>query len=134
MGVLRIRVRGAGVDSTRAIGAKFAVPAVAIPGDPRINLARSKTNSRDQQKPCEQFPTRKREPDARPGVHAGINISARVDRLHEAQGFFAVHLRKARGNVWLVQVQELDAAAAIDSPHMRHAGAAQAAGTIIKNG
>lgn len=134
MKVLRIRVRGPGVDSTRAIGTKLGVPAVAIPGNPSVNLTGSEMNPRNQQEPGNEFPTGNSKTDARPGVHAGIDSSARVDRLHKAQGFCAVHLRKARGNAWLVQVQELDVAAAIDSSHTRYARAAQAAGAIIENG
>ena len=121
------------MDSTRAIGAKLGVPAVAIPGNPGVDLAGSEMNSRNQQEPGNEFPAGNSKTDARPGVHAGIDFSAGVDRLHEAQGFFAVHLRKARGNAWLVKAQELDASAAIDSSHARHARAAQAAGAIKKN-
>jgi hypothetical protein len=122
------------VESTGAIGAEFAVPAVAIPSNPGVNLARGKMNSWDKQKPREEFPARKRKTNARPSVHAGVHFSARVDCLHQAHRFFSVHLREARGNGWLVQVKKFNSAAAINFSHTSHARSAQAAGAIKKNG
>jgi len=124
---------GACVERAGAVGAEFAVPAVTIPCDPGVSLASGKMNSRDQQEPCEEFPARKCETNARPGVHAGVNFSARANRLHQAQGFFAVHLGKARGNAWLVHVQEFNAATVVDPSHARHARTAQATGAIIED-
>src|SRR5258708_26160241 len=134
MNVLRITVRGRNVDSTKASGEKLGVPARGMRGNPGVEFAGSEMNPRNQQEPGNKFPAGNSKTDARPGVHTGIDSSAQIDRLHEAQGLFAVHLRKARGNAWLVQVQELDASAAIDSSHTRHARAAQAASAIIENG
>jgi len=90
-------------------------------------------NPRDKQKPGEQLPSGQCQADAGPGISAGVNSSARVDSLHQAHGFFPIHLREADGDVGVVEIEQFDAAARVHAPHARYAGAAQIAGSIVED-
>ena len=90
-------------------------------------------NPRDKQKPGEQLPSGQCQADAGPGIRARVNPSALVDSLHQAHGFFPIHLREAGGDAGVVEIKQFDAAARVHGPHARHAGAAQIAGSIVEN-
>src|SRR5208282_5255169 len=68
-----------------------------------------------------------------PDVDAARHAAARVNRLHPAHGQLAVDLREAQLGGRVVQVQELNALAAVKGAYTRDAGAAQAAGTVVQN-
>src|SRR5216683_4003361 len=64
-----------------------AVPAVAIACDPRVKLSRHPANSRNQQNPCQEFPSRQQHSDPRPGIATTEDASIRIDSQHPAHGF-----------------------------------------------
>jgi len=90
-------------------------------------------NPWDKQKPGEQLPSGQCQADAGPGIHARVNASARVDSLHQAHGFFPIHLRKAGGNAAVVEIKQFDAAARVHAPYARYACATQITGSIVEN-
>src|SRR5713101_766131 len=122
----------ADVNGAGPVSAQLAVPAVTVSCHPGINPAGDEMNSRYQQQPGDDFPSRQRQSRARPGVHPGMHSSRWIDRLHQAQCLFATHLRKARRNARVVQIEQLNAAAAVDSAQARHARAAKPAIPIVE--
>jgi hypothetical protein len=116
------------------IGAEFTIPAITIASDPGVKMLGGKVNSGHEQQPRDQLPAGQRQPNTRPGVCAGVNAPAWVDRLHQTHGFVEINLRKARGNSGVMQVQEFDAAGGVHEPDAGYAGAAQVAGSIVEHG
>jgi hypothetical protein len=121
------------MQSAGTVLAKFAVPAIAIPRHPGIEMLRGKVNPGDEKKPGDQLPPGQREPYARPSVSSGVNAPCRIDGLHQAHRFVEIYLRKARGYAGIVQVQQFDPGARVHASHAGHAGAAQVAGPIVKH-
>jgi hypothetical protein len=117
-----------------SIGAQLAVPPVAVPCDPQVNLASDKMNSRNQQHPGNQLPPRHAQTDARPCVHARINSSLRINSLHQPHSFLAIHLGETQPYAGIVQVQKLNTPAAVHFLHAVRARAAQSATAIVKYG
>jgi len=70
------------VESAGAISAEFAVPAVAIPRDPGVNLARNENEILGPTGASNEFSSREEPARYAPSVHAGQTFRS-VDRLHE---------------------------------------------------
>ena len=117
----------------RAIGARLAIPAVAIPRDPRVDSSGNPANPGHEQNPRHQTPSRKKYANARPGIRAAENTALRIHRLHPARGRLPVNLRKTPHGGRIVEVEEFDASALVPRPHALDARAAQSAGTVVKN-
>src|SRR6266853_1323887 len=111
-----------------------AVPAVAIACDPRVKLSRHRANSRNQQNPCDQFPSWQQHSDPRPGIAATEQTPIRIDSQHRAHGFLSIHLRKSLLRRWILQVQKLDAPRAVKTLYALCASSAQIATSIKKHG
>src|SRR5260370_18445452 len=111
-----------------------AVPAVAIARDPRVKLSCHPANSRNQQNPCQEFPSRQQQSDPRPGIAASEDASIRIDSQHPAHGFFLIHLRKPLLRRWVVQVQKLDALRGVKTLYAFCACSAQITISIKKYG
>ena len=120
-----------GVDSASAVLAQLAIPAIAVSRNPGVNSLRDKMNSRHQEQPRQQLPPRQRFANSGPRVHAGVNTSVAIYRLHQAHGLLEVYLRKPRGHVGIMQIQQFDPAARIDLPHSCNTGAAQPAVAVV---
>ena len=121
------------VQNARAVGAELAIPAITIASDPGVHSQREEMNARNEQYPGHQPEARQPAANVRPAVHAGVDAAGGIYRLHEAQGFFTVDLRKAGRDGRIVKINEFDAAEFISAPDAGGAGAAQAARTIIEN-
>lgn len=122
-------VQGAG-----AVLAKFAIPAIAIARNPAVETLRDEVNPRNQKHPRYELPSWQSQPNARPGVGSGIDAPSRIDGLHQAHRFSDVDLRKAGGHAGVMKVQQLYPAVRVHVPHANHAGTAQVAGAIVKDG
>jgi hypothetical protein len=110
------------------------IPAVAIARDPRVKLSRHPANSRNQQNPGQEFPSRQQHSDPRPGIAATEDASMRIDSQHPAHGFFSIHLRKPLLRRWIVQVQKLDALRGVKKLYALCASSAQITTSIKKYG
>lgn len=135
----RIRMHGGRFGSARvqragAVGAQILIPPIAIAGDPGVDAPGDEVNSRHEQNPGHEMPARQGESNAGPGIRAREDASVAVHGHHPTHGFFAVHLREARRNVCLVQIEQFDAPVAIHAPHASRARAAQGAGAVVKDG
>src|SRR5229473_6286196 len=111
-----------------------SIPAVAIARDPRVKLSRHPANSRNQQNPCQEFPSRQQHSDPRPGIAATEDASTRIDSQHPAHGFFSIHLRKPLLRRRMVQVQKLDALRGVKKLYALCASSAQITTSIKKYG
>lgn len=89
----------------------FAIPTIAVSRDPRVQMLRQEMNARDKQDPRDEIPARQSQPDACQRIYAGKDATDRVDGLHQAHGFRGIHLREAGWHAWIMEVEELDAAA-----------------------
>ena len=111
-----------------------AVPAVAIARDPRVKLSRHLANSRDQQNPCQEFPSRQQHSDPRPGIAATEDAPLRIDSQHRAHGLFSIHLGKPLLRRSIVPVQKLDALRGVKKLDALRASPAQITTSIKKYG
>src|SRR6266403_285351 len=107
--------------------AHCAVPAVAIACHARVKLSRHPANSRNQQNPCDQFPSRQQHSDPRPSIAATEQTPIRIDSQHPAHGFLSIHLRKSLLRRWIVQVNKLDALRGVKTLYALCASSAQIA-------
>jgi hypothetical protein len=126
--------RGTGeVDGAGAVGAELAVPTVAITRDPSVDSGSQPADARKEQNPTEVAPARQEQSDAGPRFGATEEVSARVDGLHQPHGESSVDLREAFLRKGVLELQEFDAATSIEALHGSYAGAAEAAGTVVKD-
>src|SRR5947207_13663898 len=112
------------VQAASSVLAHRAVPAIAIARNPAVNSSGNPANPWNQQNPCHELPTRKRRSDSGPGIAAAEYSSVRIDSLHQAQRFFAIHLRKSLLRSRVVQIQELDAPSPVEAPRTPRAPSA----------
>lgn len=86
------------------------------------------------QEPSCPTPAGQKRTHARPGVDSARNPAGGIDCLHQAERFLAVDLGKASGNIGLVEIDEIDAAAAVEPAHAISAGPAKGALAVEENG
>ena len=121
------------VDRASAVGAKLAVPTVAIARDPGVDFAGEPADARDEKNPTEVAPTREEQTDAGPRFDATRDAPARVDGLHPAHGQPSVDLRETFLCGGVVEVEEFDAMTRVEALNGSDAGATQAAGAVVEN-
>lgn len=88
----------------------------------------------NRKQPGQQIPSRQKHADASPGIHSTVDAATRIDRLHPTHSDLVIDLREALGHGGIVQVEEFDAATGIETTDAIRAGAAEIAGTVVKNG
>jgi len=99
---MRALVRVFEMQFTGAVGAKVLIPAIPIARNPCIDCPRKKMNTRNQKQPSYGFPGGQRKSDARPSIHAAIDLACRIHRLHQPHGLIAINLRKQHLRLWVV--------------------------------
>lgn len=120
------------MQSAGAVGANFAIPAIAIARNPAVEMLRDEVNSGCEKQPGNQVPAGQSHTDACPGFNSGVNVSAEVHGLHKPHGFIEIDLRKPGAHAGVVKVHKLDAATRVKAADAGHAGAAQIAAPIVK--
>src|SRR5262245_47885558 len=82
------------MNPTGLVVADRAVPAIAIAGDPSVNLGGEPADSRHQHDPREEIPTREKQPDPSPGIGAFIGPAPSIHGYHPAHRFLTIDLRE----------------------------------------
>ena len=121
------------MDGAGTVGAEFAVPAVAVAGDPGVDFGGEPADAGDQKNPTEVTPAGEVQADAGPGFGAAGEAAARVDGLHPAHGEFAIDLGEALLGGGVVEVEELDVVMSVETLDRSDAGATKAAGAVVED-
>jgi len=121
------------VDGAGTVGAEFAVPAVAVAGDPRIDFGGEPADAGDKKNPAEVTPAGQEQADAGPRFGAAGDAAARVDGLHPAHSEFAIDLGEALQGGGVVEVEELDVVMSVETLDRNDGGTTEAAGAVVED-
>jgi len=116
-----------------AVCASGGVPAIAVAGNPRIDLCSKPANAGDEEKPRKQIPAWQKQTNVCPSFSAAPHVTLRIDRLHPTHRRFAIDLREAGLRGGIVQIQEFDTLPCVKPSQTLHTGAAEAAVSVVEN-